>query len=482
MYPQKISYKEYEGESCFLKSKKSCDYKDVNCDEVIDIIFEENPILRELSLDNMIIAGGYITSTIQKLSGFLEEDTTKSCEFFKPESEKDIDIFMYEIDDEKAFQKIKELVDAGLKYDKETIFHRTTFAYTIESKNNLYRKIQIINNIYSSPLAVLKSFDLYSSQVGIHLKDQKMKLLTTERGLESLEYRIQVIDKDLENFHFDNRVVKYFNRGYNLVLPYLNPKSFSENEMFFIGFYISIYVTKIFESHIQADLYISYRSHTFKRPSSDDSCFYDCQNSRNYRSNYPIFYNSHYERIDEDFYRYSNGISSSTIENIYDFFRTLHHRKNFFCGYTLKEINSADEALQKIFDGRSGDIIDPFQNLDIFSSLKRILEDPDPNKFKNRTYDDVFYVKLMKKSYKSFNLKRFTRTDSIFANEKAIPISSWYRCELDIHEYITEFEKDILMKRFKYKRFCKSLSQDDLSCNFVSNMQSEKDFELSGSK
>jgi hypothetical protein len=456
----------------------SPDYRDVTSQETINSIFKENPILNDFSLTNMIIAGGCITSMIQKLSGFEKEIKSD-----------DIDIFMYQINDEEAFQKIKELVEAGLKIDKETIFHRTTFAYTIESPNGLYKKIQIINNIYSGPLAVLNSFDIYSSQVGIHLQDQQLQLLTTQKGFESLEYRIQVIDKDLENFHFDSRVVKYFNRGYNLVLPYLNPKSFSEDKIYFIGFYITIHVLKIYNSYIQAKIYISYRSHTFKKPKLNDSHFYDCQNSENLKhegENVDIngvnlrLINSRFTIIDEEFYRFSNGMSSGSIENVFDFFRTLHHRKNFYCGYTLEKINSADEAITKIFDGRYCHVIYPYQFIDICPLMELKIYDDKVIYKKRKYYQDHIFLELVRESYKTFNIKRFTNSDSIFANEKTIPICSWYRCELDIHEYISEIEKDILIKyEHKIPRY---MIYKGVNVDYIGNIIKERKYEYFGGK
>lgn len=228
--------------------------------------------LSKLNFDNVLIAGGCVSSTL------LDKN-----------NDNDIDIFIYGLNVKQANEKlntiVKQIYDSyfavmeenmtrKLKQEKDeegltkdeldalrdqtniTVVrnnrcltlefgkiekrrpNKTKLARMVSSQEessfhtptpqvNLTQKLQIIFRVYRSKEEILLGFDLGSSAVGYDGTD----VLFTGLGKLSYEYLINVVDPSRRSTTYERRLVKYYNRGFQIVLRNLDIKKLPSDNL-----------------------------------------------------------------------------------------------------------------------------------------------------------------------------------------------------------------------------------------------------------
>lgn len=203
-----------------------------NTQSVYATLYERVPFLRDVLLDNIIIAGGYVSSCL------LETKNNYAAE------EKDIDMFVYGLSQKDAANRVKQLVTnlveayrAMIKSQKESSradvnrYHSYPYAHFSPKQVYVVRsprvinvhigdkwKFQIILRLYNTMSEVLHGFDLGSCAVG--LADQKVWFTSLSRFC--YENRVNIFDGARRSTTYEYRLAKYFNRGFAIVLPQLD--------------------------------------------------------------------------------------------------------------------------------------------------------------------------------------------------------------------------------------------------------------------
>ena len=168
------------------------------------VLIKDNVSLPFYLPRNTIIAGGYVANIL--------------LEIYSPES--DIDIFIYGNIDYDA--KLEELRFLFSSYYKET-------RNFIESYYKGF-KIQVILNQYDSPFDVIKSFDLYPSQV--YILDNK--IYGTKQAQIAYKHKINIFDVNRANMSYLHRMRKYhLDKGLKPVFINGKPKSSIVNNKMF---------------------------------------------------------------------------------------------------------------------------------------------------------------------------------------------------------------------------------------------------------
>jgi len=184
-----------------LVNKNSELYK-INYECVNDIL-NDLVFLGRLDFKNIIIAGGYICNKLI----FRNTDT---C---------DVDIFIYGLSNHKATNKIHYILKL---FNIQTIY-RSKYSINFTYRN---RKIQIILRLYKTFSSVLHGFDLGSSAVGYNGHD----IYFTSLSKFSYEHGLNIVDTTRRSTTYEKRLIKYFNRGFDIVVPNLKiPNSCGSN-------------------------------------------------------------------------------------------------------------------------------------------------------------------------------------------------------------------------------------------------------------
>jgi hypothetical protein len=169
-------------------------------DDVLDIVDE---------YEEVIIAGGAVTASL----------TNRKCS--------DIDIYICTKNDRARTLLLHSLIKA-LKATK-TILVRSKFAISFMSDGCL--PFQIVLTSDCTPEQVLQHFDV-DSCCFCYTND---KFFGIKRGLRALRTRVNIVDMDRRTYAYEYRLVKYYKRGFDILLPGVNfdnlsPKKLQEEE------------------------------------------------------------------------------------------------------------------------------------------------------------------------------------------------------------------------------------------------------------
>ncbi len=164
--------------------------------------FKQNPFpqFKKFDMSNILIAGGAVISSYR--------DITIN----------DYDIFIYGTSNPRAvLDRVTEhLVNLS---PQNTVVYRTKFTVTIveyrdEHRKHFANKYQIILRCYNSKSHILHGFDLPCCAVG-----WDGNFYTTKAGLFSLTHNVNILDLTRRSVTYENRLIKYYYRGFALVLP-----------------------------------------------------------------------------------------------------------------------------------------------------------------------------------------------------------------------------------------------------------------------
>lgn len=130
----------------------------------------------------------------------------------------DVDLFLYDLTEEQAIEKIKQIelavTDAILE---ETITVRTKNAITIISKHPI-RHVQIVLRIYKSMSEVLTGFDVDCSCAAY----DGSQVYLSPRALAAFVTQTNTIDLSRRSPSYENRLSKYSHRGFEVHWPPLD--------------------------------------------------------------------------------------------------------------------------------------------------------------------------------------------------------------------------------------------------------------------
>ena len=189
-----------------------------------------------VKFDNILIAGGCVTGVLFQQHSFLEND---------------VDIFIYGLNQKQADMKVKQLIQQIYQSYKDDLLSqylkkinnegmnrqsltneeiamvlaenpsinniRNRYCLSLEFDN---LKIQIIFRLYRSISEILHGFDLGSSAIGYDGK----QVYFTSLSRFSYEYLSNIVDTTRRSTTYEHRLEKYYQRGFQIILPYLDIK------------------------------------------------------------------------------------------------------------------------------------------------------------------------------------------------------------------------------------------------------------------
>ncbi len=184
----------------------------------------------KVCMDNLLIAGGCTGKEL--------------CE---NGMSKDIDFFFYGLTEQEANVKCETLLDQ--LYDSYKLYLENKQQQEVEKNPDYYRHhicvncktirnnncisiilgsnlsstsitIQIILRIYKSKSEILHGFDIGSSAVGF----DGTNVYFTELSKFSYEYSCNIVDTTRRSTTYERRLVKYWDRGFDIILPDMNTK------------------------------------------------------------------------------------------------------------------------------------------------------------------------------------------------------------------------------------------------------------------
>lgn len=215
-----------KNDNVFTKRKiKKLDINEFNKRFYDKYPYFESPTFR---WNNLMIAGGSLENIISD------------------KSVNDIDIFMFGLDEDEANMKIMGILDDLQRYAdncnvrnthiekkrdheklkiKDVIRKKLNLTFTIKHKKSgdsgyPYEgdKIQIIFRLYKTRAEILHGFDLGSSAVGY----SGSRLYFTALSKFCYEHMCNIVDTTRRSTTYEKRLMKYFNRDFEIILPELD--------------------------------------------------------------------------------------------------------------------------------------------------------------------------------------------------------------------------------------------------------------------
>lgn len=203
-------------------------------------IIQECPEIQYLTENDLIknhvcIAGGFISKILSnnwnnkkricefENNNFSNLDEIKSALDLTDQPKSDVDIFIYGLEDkEKANKLLNDILAIFINFWSNKILFQLSFVkyrniinVYVYFQNQIYRKYQIICKLNYSLANILYNFDLYSSQVAYDFKTLQFTL----PGKYAFENKINIVDlNNVNDYSYESRIIKYFYRGFNLLL------------------------------------------------------------------------------------------------------------------------------------------------------------------------------------------------------------------------------------------------------------------------
>ncbi len=173
-------------------------------------------------------------------------------QFIMGDQSNDIDLFIYGSNIDEANKIIRRILKHVIKYennkynklktgnstvtgdnsavtDDSDVINETNITF-IKRKNTITideYDIQLILRIYKSPSEIIHGFDLGSSAVGF----DGSNLYFTSLSKFAYEYGCNIVDTTRRSTTYERRLIKYFDRGFEIILPRFNIKKTSNRLM-----------------------------------------------------------------------------------------------------------------------------------------------------------------------------------------------------------------------------------------------------------
>lgn len=164
------------------------------------------PMFNDFDWTGILIAGGLVSSIIAN------------------KTIKDIDIFFYGPNPEVNFTRIIGMFgghqNIRFKYNRYNLTFRS-----------IGFDVQLIFKRFDTIADVLYSFDIPSCAIGF----DGLKLYTTKLGDFTWRTKVNIIDLTRRSFKYDERLVKYFGRGFGILFPNLKADILKQDGVYIIG-------------------------------------------------------------------------------------------------------------------------------------------------------------------------------------------------------------------------------------------------------
>lgn len=171
-------------------------------------LFKQFPILTKLDFSNIALAGGAV-----------------SC-ILGDQQVNDLDIFFHGLNKNQAQTKTLEIINHVTNYCKEN-----KMEYCVIKSNKIikiyynirfikhrcyYEEIQLIPRLYNTLAEMLYGFDLGSSAVAF----DGNKVYFSSVGKYAYVNKMNIIDTLKRSYTYEKRLLKYYTRGFGLILPF----------------------------------------------------------------------------------------------------------------------------------------------------------------------------------------------------------------------------------------------------------------------
>ncbi len=239
-YPQEFDESKYNYCYPTIEAKLPC-FEAHKLSQFHELFYDRFPFLSNINWDGILIAGGAIISIL----------TDKPV--------RDLDVFIYGSNPEKRMHEMIEHIklyftNRSIDYikNKHTYtmkidrFGTTTGLGGGHGTGDGY-EIQFILRNYNCISEILHVFDIGSCSIGF----DGHQLYVTEIGHLAMTMKINVIDLTKRSATYEKRLVKYFDRGFSIVLPNFKISELAELKRVILGeleFYVrdySLYGNKI---------------------------------------------------------------------------------------------------------------------------------------------------------------------------------------------------------------------------------------------
>ncbi|KKY22090.1 putative ankyrin repeat protein [Diplodia seriata] len=230
-------------------------------------IFSESSLV-DMDWSNVVAAGSSVVTPLlpvpKKYSGSKRSLRQYYHEVVAPAS--DVDLFLYDLSEEKALEKIKQ-IEQKVKDSilSETTTVRTKHCITIASQYPT-RHVQIVLRIYKSVAEILTGFDVDASCAAYDGK----QVYASPRALAAYMTQINTVDLTRRSPSYENRLSKYSHRGFEVYWPNLDrsridPTIFERNFARTVGLARLLVLEKL-PSSTDRDNYMDQRRNERGRP------------------------------------------------------------------------------------------------------------------------------------------------------------------------------------------------------------------------
>lgn len=227
--------------SDFKNNKRMLELKNK---EFQDLFFSKIPILRNLDWTGMAICGGSIGSLL------FQNDINDIDIFFygltPSEAESKLRYFLYYLTESICMNLNNKQKEENKKKNRDSdepkIFTeadlniryvRNKYALTLVCETNYgFPKIQFIFRCYKSLGEILHGFDIGSSALGFDGK----RVYFTELSKFSYENSVNIIDTTRRSATYEKRLLKYMDRGFDIVMPNFDISKLSDRRILEYGF------------------------------------------------------------------------------------------------------------------------------------------------------------------------------------------------------------------------------------------------------
>ena len=175
-------------------------------------------LLTYVSWNNLVVAGGALVNIITKSDAKLN----------------DVDLFVYGLNKKDTTEKIDQVIShikqkaADMNYETRAYMNKNVInLYVFDTKKLL--QIQIILRLYDSLTKILMGFDVDCCAVAFNGSN----ILTTVRGEYALKHRVNVANLQRRSPSYENRLIKYSFRGFDVVTDFPYEKQY--NKLFFMA-------------------------------------------------------------------------------------------------------------------------------------------------------------------------------------------------------------------------------------------------------
>ncbi|XPS71768.1 hypothetical protein M3J07_003939 [Ascochyta lentis] len=182
-------------------------------------LFSESALV-DMDWSNVVVAGSAVVTSLLPVPA--EHNTSKRAlrEYYhqKLAPASDVDLFLYDLTEEQAVEKIKQIeqrIRDSILTETTTI--RTKNAITIASQYPT-RHVQIVLRIYRSISEILTGFDVDCSCAAYDGK----QVYASPRAVAAYMTQINTIDLTRRSPSYENRLSKYSHRGFEVYWPLLD--------------------------------------------------------------------------------------------------------------------------------------------------------------------------------------------------------------------------------------------------------------------